>query len=629
MIRLRRSQCWALRGYGGAAARSRRRAKRQAWELGPGHPGLRSPLRVVLAVLICMLPGKLAAANLLQIYLDARQQDPVYAAARDAWAASQEKLPQARAGLLPSATLTANPSYTDRDIEFRNGTSTSGRFNSNGVTVSVTQPLFRMQNIAQYQGARVQLTQADSILAAAAQDLILRISQAYFDVLLAQDNLDLAIAQKAAIAEQLAIARRNYELGAVAITDAHDAQARFDLAVSLEITARNDLQNRREALQQITAKPTGPLDPLGPKFAARLPEPNNANGWVVRSVANSQQIATQKAAVELAQRELERNRYAHYPTVDAVASYSDTGVGQGTQGGVGNDTRTAVVGLQLSVPLFLGGSVSSQVRQAQANLSKTRQELEATQRQVTTAVKQAFLGVTSSVSQIAALETALLSSQSSLKSSMLGREVGIRTQVDVLDAQQQLFSARFNLAQARYGYVLNWIKLKAGAGELGEDDVRQVNEWLAAAGTGARAIPASIALRQPDDGGNAAAEPFWRSRTTAMPTIFSKANKPNAKEGGEVQSVPAGAAAGSVDADDPILQSNGDGSSAIERAATSTAAGLSGANGSSARVKGNGVSTHARSAAGSGTVRKAASTENGKKTGAKTKPARTASAPQI
>jgi outer membrane protein len=417
----------------------------------------------------------------MQIYQDARQQDPVYASARDAWAATQEKLPQARALLLPSATLSANTNYNDRDIEFRDGITAPapGRFNSNGATVTVTQPLVRMQNLMQYRGAGTQLAQSDFVLAAAAQELILRVAQAYFDALLAQDSLELAVAQKAAIQEQLAVAKRNYELGAAAITDAHDAQARFDLAAALEITARTDLENSREALQQIIGKPPGVLTPLGSRFAPRSPEPNNATAWVEQSLTTSQQIAIQKAAVDLAEQEVQRNRYAHYPTLDAVASYSDAGEGQGTRGATGLDTRTTVVGLQFSLPLYLGGSVSSQVREAQSNLSKARQDLDATRREVTTAVKQAFRGVTNGISQIRALATALQSSQSSLKSSLLGREVGIRTQVHVLNAQQQLFNARFDLARARYTYVLSWLQLKSGSGQLTEDDVRQVNDWLA------------------------------------------------------------------------------------------------------------------------------------------------------
>jgi outer membrane protein len=456
---------------------------------------------VLLAALLCSLQRPATAADLLRFYRDARQQDPVYAGARDAWAATQEKLPQARAQLFPSATLTATPSYTDREIIFRNGPLVAGQFNSNAVTVSVTQPLFRMQNVAQYRSAQTQLAQSDMTLAAAAQDLILRVAQAYFDTLLAQDNLNLAGAQKSAIAEQLGIARRNYQLGAVAITDVREAQARFDLVVSQEISAQNDLDNRKEVLQQITGKPPAALAPLGPRFALQGIESSDINSWVDQAGANSQQIAIQKAAIELAEQELARARYGHYPTLDLVANYSKTGLGQGAQGTLGSDTRAAVIGLQLSIPLYAGGTVNSQVRQAQFNLDKARQDLDAATRQVGVAVKQAFRGVASGISQVAALETALRSSQSSFDSSKLGKEVGIRTQADVLDAQQQLFTARFNLAQARYNSVLNWIKLRAGAGLLDEATVGQVNEWLSA----------------PDFGPNAGAPTFPELAASSKP----------------------------------------------------------------------------------------------------------------
>ena len=453
-----------------------------------------NPAQVIVYLLfmatLCSLSWPAATADLLQIYLDARAEDPVYASAREAWAATQEKLPQSRALLLPSATLTSNPSYTDRNIAFRNGTNAAGQFNSNSLTISVTQPLYRMQSVTQYRSAQAQLAQSDVTLAAAAQELILRVAQVYFDALLAQDSLDLARAQKSAIAEQLAVAKRNYELGATSITDIHDAQARFDLAASLEISAQNDLENRKELLQQITAKPPTALVPLGPMLALQAPEPNDVNAWVEQGSANSQQIAIQKAAVEIAEQERARVRYGHYPTLDVVANYSEAGLGQGAQGTVGSDTRSRVIGLQLAVPLYAGGSISSQERQAQFNLSKSRQDLEEATRQVGVTVKQAFRGITSGIAQIAALETALRSSQSSLNSSRLGREVGVRTQVDVLDAQQQLYTARFNLAQARYNYILNWLKLSAAVGRLAESDLRQVNGWLAATDSPAQAYAA-------------------------------------------------------------------------------------------------------------------------------------------
>jgi outer membrane protein len=435
-------------------------------------------LKILPAILLSVAAGAAAAADLVDIYRQAQLQDPVYASARAAWVANQEKLPQGRALLLPSATLSANTSYNNRDIRFRNDTSSLGQFNNNGVTLSVTQPLFRMQNRVQYEEAKTQVAQADAQLSVAIQDLASRVAQAYFDVLLAQDNLDLAGAQKAAIGEQLAQAKRNFEVGTATITDTHDAQARYDLTTSQEIAARNDLEIKKRALQQITGTAAPPLSALGPRFALTLPEPNDMNAWVLQAMANSQQVAIQRATVEFAEQEVARNRYGHFPTIDAVASYGQNATGSGLQGGIGNDTTNKIIGLQFALPLYQGGAVNSLVRQAIANLEKARQDLEATARQVTLATQQAFLGVANGLAQVRALEAALISSQSSLDSSRLGQEVGVRTQVDVLNAQQQLYTARFNLAQAKYNYILNQFKLEAAVGQLGEEDLLRVNQWL-------------------------------------------------------------------------------------------------------------------------------------------------------
>lgn len=433
---------------------------------------------VTCGLLMLCVAAPAIAADLLEIYRRAQQQDPVFASARATWVAAQEKIPQGRALLLPVATLTGNTTYNDRKLTFRNGNDASGPFNSNGFTVSVTQPIFRLQNKMQYSEAKTQVAQAESQLGVASQDLISRVAQAYFDVLLAQDAVALAGAQKTAIREQLGQAKRNFEVGTATITDTHDAQARFDLSVSQEIAASNDLEIKKRAVQQIIGDTAPPLNPLGAGFTLQLPEPNSMDAWVSQAVANSQLVAIQRAAVGLAEQEVTRNRYGHLPTLDAVASYGQAGTGSGFQGGVGNDSTTRIVGLQLALPLYQGGAVNSQVRQALANLEKARQDLETSSRQVTLTTQQAFLGVASGLAQVRALEAALVSSQSALDSSRLGQEIGVRTQVDVLNAQQQLFNARFNLAQAKYFYVLSLLKLEAAVGQLGEDDVVRVNQWL-------------------------------------------------------------------------------------------------------------------------------------------------------
>jgi len=440
----------------------------------------RPPTRIAAALVAAFAFGPAGAADLLEVFRLGLNNDAAYASARAAWQAAQEKLPQGRALLLPSATLSGNTNWNDRDLRVRDGTSSQTQFNSNNLTASVTQPIFRAQNMVQYDQAKIQVAQADATFSAALQDLVLRVAQAYFDILLAQDNVELVGAQKAAIAEQLAQAKRNFEVGTATITDTHEAQARYDLVTAQEIAAINDLESRKRALQQIIGGASPPVSSLGPRFTLASPEPATMDAWVDDSIANSLQVAIQKATEEFAAKEVERNRAAHYPTLDAVASYSESANGGGIQAGnIGTDSTTKTIGLQLSLPIYQGGAVDSRVREALANLDKARQDLENTRRSVALTTRQAFLGVTSGIAQVRALESAVVSSQSQLDSTRLGQEVGVRTGVDVLNAQQQLFSARRDLAQARYNYILNSLRLRAAAGRLAEEDLARVSQWLA------------------------------------------------------------------------------------------------------------------------------------------------------
>jgi len=420
------------------------------------------------------------AADLVEVYRDAQSQDAAFASAQAAYRAGQEKLPQGRALLLPTVSLGGNTNYNDVDTQYRStvlGLSSGAHsYNSNGYTLSLNQPLYRKQNLAQYQESKSLVSQAEAQFAIARQDLVLRVAQAYFDVLLAQDNVSLSGAQKAAIAEQLAQAKRNFEVGTATITDTHEAQARFDLTTAQEIAAQNDLEVKRSALQRIVAKVPEKLSPLGEKLPLKLPEPNDMEQWVANAEKENLQLRVQRAALDIAAQEVERNRGGRYPTLDLVASYGSNSASGGSFGGT--DTTSKVIGLQLNVPVYQGGALTSKVREAKAYQEKARQDAEDARRQVDLQTRQAFLGVNSGAAQVRALEQALISNQSSLDSTKLGLEVGVRTGVDVLNAQQQLYSARRDLAQARYNYILSQLKLRAAVGTLGEPDLAQVNEWL-------------------------------------------------------------------------------------------------------------------------------------------------------
>ncbi len=437
-----------------------------------------------IAIFTILLAGALPAggADLLEIYRLAQSSDAQYAAARATWSASQEKLPQGLAGLLPAASLSASTQNNDRELRPRDPTTgvSTGRFNSNSVSLSVTQPLYRPQNIAAYGQAKTQVAQADAVFSQAAQDLILRVAQAYFDVLLGQDTVDFAQTQLIAIGRQLEQAKRNFEVGTATITDTHEAQSRYDITVSTEITARNDLEIRKRQLELLIGRPTPGISPLGKRFELRTPEPASMDRWVAEAADNNLQVRISRANLEFSTQEIERNRAGHRPTVDAFATYSDSGSGStsGVLGGTGTDSNNKVIGVQLAIPIYQGGIVSSRVREAVANEDKARQDLEGTRRTAELTARQTYLGVTSGIAQVRALEAALVSSQSSLDSTRLGQEVGVRTQIDVLNAQQQLSQTRRDLAQAKYNYILALLRLNAAAGQLTEQDLAQVNAWL-------------------------------------------------------------------------------------------------------------------------------------------------------
>jgi outer membrane protein len=440
-------------------------------------------MRILQSTSLAFLLGTAAAAygaDLMEIFGMGQSADAQYAAARAAWSAGQEKLPQGRAGLLPSATVSASTQYNDRETDSRDPQvpTFTNQFNSNQAAISVTQPLYRPQNYTAYQQSKSQVEQSDAVFAQAAQDLILRVAQAYFDVLLAQDTIVFAQAQLTAIGRQLEQAKRNFEVGTATITDTHEAQSRYDLTVSLEITAKNDLEIRKRFLELIIGRPAPGISPLGPRFRPGFPEPNDPAKWVETAGTNNSQVRISQAGLEFATKEVERNRAGHRPTLDAFATYTDAGGSTGTTNIAGVDTRTGVVGLQLAIPIYQGGLTSSRVREALANAEKARQDLENARRTAQLTAQQTFLGVATGVSQVRALEAALVSSQSSLDSTRLGQEVGVRTVIDVLNAQQQLSQTRRDLAQAKYNYILALLRLKAAAGQLAEQDLALVNAWL-------------------------------------------------------------------------------------------------------------------------------------------------------
>jgi outer membrane protein len=431
-------------------------------------------------VIATLLAGALLSLNahatdLLQAYREALANDAQYASARATLVAGQEKSVQGRAGLLP--TVAVSGSYSRNTLDNKTALNRSNvDYSGNGYTLSLSQPLFRVGNWEQYKEGNLSVAASEAQFALAQQDLIVRVAQAYFDVLAAQDTLASLQAQKTAITEQLASAKRNFEVGTATITDTHEAQARYDLASAQEIAAQNDLQIKRYALEQITNRPAGELAMLRPGVTLKAPEPAAADNWVQSAQQQNYGVVGQQLALEIAQREIKRNRSGHYPTVDLVASRSHSN--QGSVSTIGATSNVNAVGVQWAIPLFSGFAVDSKVREAIALEDKARADLENARRVAAQAARQSYLGVNAGLAQVKALEAAEISSQSALESNRLGYQVGVRINIDVLNAQQQLFSTRRDLAKARYDTLVNGLRLKSAAGTLKEDDLAQVNALL-------------------------------------------------------------------------------------------------------------------------------------------------------
>ncbi len=448
------------------------------------HPRMRqtvSPRQFVTAALILLLSTAVHAGDLLQIYREALANDATYGSARATRDAGLEILPQGVAQIRPTITASGFTQYNDINISFRDTAPSSAREgNSNGLTVTLTQPLFNWQNFMVYKEAAFKAAQAEALFGQATQDLIVRVAQAYFDVLASQDSLAFIQAQKVAISEQLAQAKRNFEVGTATITDSHEAQARYDLGTSQEIAAQSDLEIRKRTLQQIVGAFPAQLAPLKPKIELSPPTPNAMEEWASAAASQSFPVRVQEAALEVATREIERSRAGHLPSLNLVGNLgrNSSSVNATAAANIPSDSINRNIGLQLAIPLYAGGNVSSLVRQAIANREKAQQDLESSRRTAALSARQAYLGVANGIAQVKALEAALISSQSALDSNKLGYEVGVRINIDVLNAQQQVYSTLRDLSKARYDTIVNSLKLKAASGSLSDADVEEVNRFL-------------------------------------------------------------------------------------------------------------------------------------------------------
>ncbi len=423
------------------------------------------------------------AIGLEPLYQEARQSDPQYAAAKADWESVQSLVTQARGQLLPQISASGSSIRSTTVNEFRNASTgdvinKDYKYTAKSASLSLSQALIRPQTIINYTQSLAQVRQADEQLNYYRQDLILRLSQAYFDVLLAEDNVSLAAEQMAAISEQLKQAKRFFEAGVGTITDINEAQARYDTITAQELAAQNNLEIKIRVIEQFVGKAYRSIDRLGNRLALELPEPANVENWLEFAQENNPALKAREAALNVSEQEVYKSLAAHLPTVDLVASRGRDQDPSFTM--IDSATWNNRIGLQVSIPLFSGGTTQGRANQASANKEKSRHDLETTRRSVTLQTRQEYLNVVNGVAQVKALEQAVKSNELALYSAKKGQEAGVRTSFDVLNAQQLLFSAKRDLSQARYGYVLSRLKLRGAAGLLSEEDVTLVQHWLEA-----------------------------------------------------------------------------------------------------------------------------------------------------
>jgi outer membrane protein len=428
------------------------------------------PLSVALGA---ALAAPVRAESLLELYESARAYDATWQSAKAQFDANLFRAEQAKAGILPSANLSAGA--TRSSVENTVPVIDRG-VTTHTATVSASQPLYRPANFATWQQGKRQVELAQAQLTAASQDLIIRVSQAYFDVLAAQDTLTFVQAQKAAVNEQLASAKRNFEVGTSTITDTREAQARFDLVIAQEIAAENDLRVKKLALDSLVGRPDVKPNPLVVPVNVPAPQPSDVNAWVQQGEENSPQVQQARTAVEIARLETEKAKAGHKPTLDLTASYNVTRYPGGNTT-VPTSTRadTGTVGLSFNLPLFAGFATQNRVRETLSLEEKAQADLEATRRAVAQAVRTAYFGLVSGQGQVKALEAAEASSLSALEANRLGYQVGVRINIDVLNSQSQLFQTKRDLAQARYNILVGHLKLRQANGTLAPEDLARLN----------------------------------------------------------------------------------------------------------------------------------------------------------
>ena len=435
-----------------------------------------------LAMLLLWGAATAQAQSLRQLYEAALGYDATYQSALASARASQARADQARAGLLPQVGMQAGAQHNWSETSVLGGSS-SRAFNTLNAALVGSQPLYRPANrIALNQGQRA-AEAAQINLAGAEQDLIVRLAQAYFDVLAAQDTLASVRALKAAVNEQLQAARRNFEVGTTTITDTREAQARFDLATAQEVATENDLRVKKLALDQLVGRSGVEPRPLAQPITLPPLQPGEVAAWVEQATEQHPGVRQARAALDIARLETDKARAGHRPTLDLQASVGQTRYPDGNPSlsaapRASARTTNASVGVVLNWPLFAGFAVENRIRETLSLEDKAQADLDNVQRAVSQATRAAFFGVQSGLGQVKALQAAEASSLTALQANQLGYQVGVRINIDVLNAQSQLYQTQRDLARARYEVLLGGLRLKQAAGALSDADLTPINQML-------------------------------------------------------------------------------------------------------------------------------------------------------
>jgi len=414
---------------------------------------------------LSLAAGPVRAIDLVQTYEQAKVSDPTYLAAEAKYGADRQILVQAGGTLLP--TINGSAGITRHN-------QTSGDYESRGYTLSLTQPVFNFGIFAGVAEARWEVKRAAAEFASAQQELVLRVAERYLGALAAQDNLDLALAERSAIKEQLQAAEGRLRAGLGTITEVHDARARFQLSEAKYLEAENGLQDSLDALAEVTGELTEALKTLKEEVPTIRPQPEDQQQWVDTAQQQNLAIQAKLASYNAVRKQVQVERSGHFPSVDIIGKHQKTE----TDPVAVTDGTDNSVGIELNVPIFQGGIVTSRTRQTKSLREAARQELEASRRSTRRQTRSAYAGVISGIKRVEALKQAVVASESALKAKKTGFEAGINTNLDVLDAQRDLFQAKRDYSQTRYTYILDLLRLKNAAGQLNENDLKEVNGWL-------------------------------------------------------------------------------------------------------------------------------------------------------